>query len=152
MKSGYSAIDETNGVFGVTVKSEWKVVPQRTLALRNLLPALPWSPFLANPRNKYSLDGSLHRNVFDMQSTGVSSCHVAMSDRLAASLHADHAPMYVAEFDLPTTAKEEFIQAFVGVANVKVEHPWFDLEKNEFREDYVSIGNTTRISFHQVAH
>jgi len=68
-----------------------------------------------NPKMKFSMMGSLHKYFFDVRSTGISSCHVAISDNVLLALPDDEAPIYVMEFDLPTTAEDGFTQALEKV-------------------------------------
>jgi len=87
MKSTFTGINATDGVFGVTVESEWKAVPRKSFAQRLLVSTLLARPArYVNPKMKFSMMGSLHKYFFDVRSTGISSCHVAISDNVLLAL------------------------------------------------------------------
>jgi len=153
MKSTFTGINATDGVFGVTVESEWKAVPRKSFAQRLLVSTLLARPArYVNPKMKFSMMGSLHKYFFDVRSTGISSCHVAISDNVLLALPDDEAPIYVMEFDLPTTAEDGFTQALEKVGGERAKHPYYDIEKLQVAEDVSLRGSTTRIAFHGVDH
>jgi hypothetical protein len=127
MTTLFSRVNATSGVFSFSVKSEWKITPGRSL-LRKLLPS-------------NGLMGSIHRYVFEVRSTGVSSCHVEMKLILPAPDSFD--------FDLPTTSEDDFVSALERIGDAKVERPWFLNDKSPYQESVSLSDATTIVSFEQ---
>jgi hypothetical protein len=125
MKSMYPLVHDTSGVFSFSVKSEWKVAPTRNV-LQTLLPS----------KAEF---GSIHRYIFEIRGTGVTSCHVSMK--------VNPTSVDSFEFDLPTTSEDEFTQALERIGDAKIEHPWFLNDKNPYREDVSLSDATTTVSF-----
>jgi hypothetical protein len=150
MTSSVSGINATDGVFGVTVESEWKAVPRRTFAQRLRADGLLSLPSQITSKSKFSMMGSLHKYFFDVRSTGLGSCHVAVADRLFLDHPDTHTLPYYMEFDLPTTSADNFAQELEKVGGQRAKHPYYDLEKQMFAKDVSLRGSTMRIAFHEV--
>jgi hypothetical protein len=125
MTSMYSPVNDTSGVFSFSVKSEWKVAPTRNL-FQKLLPS----------KAEF---GSIHRYIFEIRGTGVSSCHVSMKVNPTA--------VDSFEFDLPITSEDEFTRALERIGDAKIEHPWFENDRNPYRENVSLSDSTTTVSF-----
>lgn len=151
MKSAFTSLDGTDGVFGVTTKSEWEAVPRAGVGQHLVRFSIGWrGPSLGNPRDKFAMVGSLHKHFFDVQSTGVSSCHVGVADHMFLSISGEHATSYVMEFDLPSTAQDDFARSLEKVGGERAKHPWYDEDKKAFSEDVSLVGSTMRIAFTSV--
>lgn len=99
MKAGaLNSVDGTQGTFGFKEKAEWTILPKLTLRQHIAIGFSPKYIFANNSKIKFAQIGSIHRYVYEIRSTGVSSCHVTMKD------HFDKGSSY--DFDLPTTAAE----------------------------------------------
>ncbi|HTB08348.1 MAG TPA: hypothetical protein VK704_00945 [Acidimicrobiales bacterium] len=127
LNSIYSMVNNTSGVLSFTVKSEWKFSPARNL-LQKLLPSK-------------ALFGSIHRYIFEIRSTGVSSCHVSMKTIPASG--------DIFDFDLPTTAEDDFVSALERIGDAKIEHPWFLNDRHPYQESVSLNDATTTVSFTQ---
>jgi len=135
----YSEIDATEGIFGLTVKSEWKISPRIrvTQFIRVLL--TPWRTFTRASNLKFAIDASMHLYDYEIRATATTSCHVTILH------HGSDSP--VIEFDLPSTPGEEFTTALERIGNAKVEHPWFLNDKNPYEEGVSLNGAVTRVTF-----
>lgn len=152
MKAQVSPIDGTNGVFGITTESEWKVVPTLTLAQRvGAIGLIAFAPRVSAKR-KFSWMGSLHKYFFDVQSTGVSSCHVAVADAVLVDVANRDELVYYMEFDLPTTSEDDFTRTLEGVGCERAKHPFYDIDRQQFTEDVSLSGATMRIAFRVAGH
>jgi hypothetical protein len=151
MKSVFTSIDATDGVCGVTVESEWKAVPRAGIGQRLVVFSVLRRPVQGNPKVKFATVGSLHKYFFDVQSTGVSSCHVSVADQLFLAVPDAQAPSYVMEFDLPTTPEDDFAGSLEKVGGERVKHPYYYLDRQPFAEDVSLLGNTMRIAFHRLS-
>ena len=147
MKSVFTSIDTTDGMFGLNGKSEWKAVPRAGLGQRLAVISLLRRPMQGNPKIKFAMVGSLHKYFFDVQSTGVSSCHVAVADQLFLAVPEGQAPTYVMEFDLPSTPEDDFASTLEKVGGERSKHPYYDLDRQAFTEDVSLSGNVMRIAF-----
>jgi hypothetical protein len=141
--TGMSSVDGTVGVFQFTTKAEWKIAPDESgrradYVLKPFKLLLGRSPKLGHDA-VFSTVGSIHRNTFDIRSTGVSSCHVRMIDSISAKIYAD--------FDLPSTPEDEFVAALERIGEAKIEHPYFDNDRNQYQENVTLDGVTTRVNF-----
>jgi hypothetical protein len=135
----FTVVNATNGVFGLTIKSEWKISPKLTLS-QKLGPLLtPWKFLLGTADTKMAIDASMHLYDYEIRSTGTSSCHVAIKRH--GSKSSDF------EFDLPTTSEDEFVQALEKIGDAKVEHPWFLNDLNSYGEGVSLDGVTTKVTF-----
>jgi hypothetical protein len=74
----FAVVDGTDGVFGLTVTSEWKISPKLTLSQR-LGPLLtPWKLLMGGAGPKGAIDTSMHIYDYEIRTIGASSCHVAI--------------------------------------------------------------------------
>jgi hypothetical protein len=103
-----------------------------------------------NSKDKFAMVGSLHKYFFDVQSTGVSACHVGVADHIFLAVSGERATSYVMEFDLPSTAQDDFARSLEKVGGERAKHPWFDEDKKAFNEDVSLVGSTMRIAFNSV--
>src|SRR5580704_15268284 len=122
MKSSLMSIDSTDGVFGVTKQSEWKVAPRAGVGQRLVVFPLFARP---GPTIKFAMVGSLHKHFFDVQSIGVSACHVGVADHMFLAVSGERATSYVMEFDLPSTAQDDFARTLERVGGERSKHPWY---------------------------
>jgi hypothetical protein len=151
MNSVFTSLDATDGVFGLTKKSEWQAVPRAGVEERLVTFSFGRSgPLQGNPKVKFAMVGSLHKYFFDVQSTGVSACHVGVADHMFLAVSGDRATSYVMEFDLPSTAHDDFARSLERVGGERAKHPWYDEDKKAFTEDVSLLGDTMRIAFHVV--
>jgi hypothetical protein len=127
LTSIYSMVNNTSGVLSLTVKSEWKFIPARN-PLQRLLPSK-------------AMFGSIHRYIFEIRGTGVSSCHVSMKTIPASG--------DIFNFDLPTTAEDDFVRALERIGDAKIEHPWFLNDRTPYQESVTLNDATTTVSFTQ---
>jgi hypothetical protein len=51
------------------------------------------------------------------------------------------------EFDLPSTSKDDFTRALERIGDAKIEHPWFENDRNPYRENVSLSDATTTVSF-----
>src|SRR5271154_4891846 len=83
MKSAFASLDATDGVFGVTKKSEWEAVPRAGVGQRKVFfPLVSRGQLQGTTNVKFAMVGSLHKYFFDVHSTGVSDCHVGVADHM----------------------------------------------------------------------
>ena len=151
MQSAFMSIDGTDGVFGVTKRSEWEAVPRAGIGEHVALASLATrGPMASDPKAKFAMVGSLHKHFFDVQSTGVSSCHVGVADHMFLAVSGERATSYVMEFDLPSTAQDDFARSLEKVGGERARHPWYDEDKKAFNEDVTLVGSTMRIAFNSV--
>jgi hypothetical protein len=141
--SRMAGVDGTEGVFRLTTKAEWKIVPnergRRTDHVLNPYKMLLGRPPQLGHDSVFSLMGSVHRYKFEIRNAGASSCHVKMIDSVDATQHAD--------FDLLTTSEDEFISALERIGEATVEHPYFGNERSTYQENVSLDGVTTKVSF-----
>jgi hypothetical protein len=143
--TGMTSVDSTEGVFRFTTKAEWKIVPDESGRRKDYV-LNPFKFMLGRPSklghdSKFSLMGSIHRATFEIRNTGVSSCHVKMTDSVSAGI--------VANFDLPSTSEDEFTGALECIGEAKIEHPYFDNDRDQYKENVSLDGVTTRVTFDQ---
>ena len=141
--TGLNSVEGTVGVFGFTTKAEWKIAPdesgrRKDYVLNPFKFMLGRWPKLGHD-SKFASLGSVHRNTFEIRTTGVSSCHVRMSDSVTAQMYAD--------FDLPSTSEDEFVGALERIGEANIEHPYFGNDRNQYRENVSLDGVTTRVTF-----
>lgn len=151
MKSQSPALNGTDGVFGFTKRAMWEAVPHVTMLKRIGVAASISRRGRISPTTKMSMVGSPHRYFYDVQSTGISSCHVAVADEMFLNIAADRPLSYYMEFDLPTTAEDDFTAVLEKFGAQKAQHPYYDTDKGVFAEDVSLRGVTTRVAFRGVA-
>jgi hypothetical protein len=153
MKSQSAGIDGSNGVFGFTAGSMWEAVPTMNVLQRLGLEGPSFGNGQRSPKKmRFALIGSPHKYLYDVQSTGIASCHVALADRLFANIPTDQAPIYFMEFDLPDTAEDDFTSVLEKLGGEKAKHPYYDTDQGEFAEDVTLRGTMTRIAFRGIDH
>jgi hypothetical protein len=152
MKAQVSPIDGTDGVFGITTESEWKVVPTLTLARRVAAIGLLAFAIRVRAKRKFSWMGSLHKYFYDVTSTGLSSCHVAVADADLVAVTNRNELVYYMQFDLPTTSQDDFTRTLETVGGERAKHPFYDLDKQQFSEDVTLSGATMRFAFRGAHH
>jgi hypothetical protein len=149
MKSQTPALNGSDGVFGFTARSMWEAVPNTSMLRRFAVAASISRRGRISQTTEMSMVGSPHRYFYDVQSTGVTSCHVAVADEMFLTVTA---PLYYMEFDLPSVAEDDFTQVLEKLGGERAQHPYYDTDKGEFAEDVTLRGVTTRIAFRSVDH
>jgi hypothetical protein len=152
MKSQTPALNGSDGVFGFTKESEWKAVPTMSILGRIGVAASISRRGRISATTRMSMVGSPHRYFYDVQSTGMTSCHVAVADDVFLDTAVDERPPYYMEFDLPDTPEDDFTEVLEKFGAEKARHPYYDTDKGEFAEDVSLRGTTTRIAFRGVVH
>jgi len=140
MKAGVrNSVDATHGMFGFKQKAEWTIIPKLTLSEHVAIGFLPPYFSARNTKTKFAQTGSIHRFIYEIRSTGVASCHVTMTD------HYDPRSRY--DFDLPSTAAQDFTSELEKIGDAKIEHPYFIGDENPFHEEVSLDGPATKVSF-----
>ena len=94
--------------------------------------------------------GSPHRYFYDVQNTGVTSCHVAVAEEVFLNSPVNQRPPYYMEFDLPNTPEDDFTAVLEKFGAERARHPYYDTDKGASAEDVSLRGTTTRIAFRGV--
>jgi hypothetical protein len=151
MKSLSPALNGSDGVFGFTTESEWKAVPNMSLLSRIGVAASISRRGRISPDRRMSMVGSPHQYFYDVRSTGIMSCHVAVADHGLVNVPVDQSLPYYMQFDLPGTAEDDFTGVLEKLGAEKAKHPYYDTDKGVFSEDVSLQGTTTRIAFRGLA-
>lgn len=125
-------------------KAEWMMLRTLTFGQRFVSPFVPRSVLGGHSVMTFGLFDSIHRYVYEVRSTGITSCHVTMTDHFLSTSSYN--------FDLPTTDAQDFTQVLEKNGDAKVEHPYFLSDKNPYEEEVSLDGPATKVSFDQEPH